>query len=179
MSRVGKKVIEVGDKTSVDVVGSLVTVKGQKGQLQIDVDPKIEVKVEGKRIELLRKDDQKPTRERHGLFRALLSNMLIGVNEGFEKELEIVGVGYRAQMQGKNLSFTLGYSHPVEIAPPAGISFSVEGTNKVKVSGIEKQKVGQMAAELRNLRKPEPYKGKGVKYVGEKLKRKQGKSVKK
>jgi large subunit ribosomal protein L6 len=178
VSRVGKKIIEVDEKSQVSILGSKVTVKGAKGTLQLELNPKIEVKVENGHIVLSRKNEDKATRAMHGLYRALIANMLVGVDKGFEKELEIVGVGYRAQLKGKALSFSLGHSHPVEVEPPAGILFAVDG-QKIKISGIEKDKVGQVAAELRKLRAPEPYKGKGIRYVGEVLKRKQGKSVKK
>jgi large subunit ribosomal protein L6 len=153
-----------------------VTVKGSKGTLSFGIMPDIAVALEDGQISVSRANDAKNVRAAHGMTRAILNNMVAGVSQGFERVLEIIGVGYRAQMQGKNLVLALGYSHPIEVAPPAGIEFAVDGPTKVIIRGIDKQLVGQTAADIRGYRPPEPYKGKGVRYAGEFVIRKAGKA---
>ncbi|MEX2015057.1 MAG: 50S ribosomal protein L6, partial [Candidatus Hydrogenedentales bacterium] len=176
VSRVGRLPIAIPDGVNVDIKGKHVTVKGPKGTLARDVEPTIGVALEDKQIVVTRPNDKPEQRAKHGLTRALLNNMVNGVQSGFEKILEIQGVGYRASMQGKNLNLSLGFSHPVTVEPPAGIDFAVEGTNVIRVSGIDRQQVGQIAANIRNWRPPEPYKGKGIRYRGEHVRRKVGKA---
>jgi len=177
MSRIGKKPIDIPNGVQVTVSeNNHVVVKGPKGQLERDFNPKLSIKVEDNQIKIERPDDSAFMRAIHGTTRALIANMVKGVTEGFTVELEIVGIGYRANMKGKALELQLGYSHPIVYEPPEGIQIAVEG-NIIKVSGIDKQKVGQVAAEIREFRKPDPYKGKGVRYKGEVLKLKPGKSV--
>lgn len=175
MSRVGKKPIPIPDKVKVSIKDRHIAVEGPKGKLEIDVDPPITVKIEDNEIVVTRPNDARRNRAFHGLTRALIANMVQGVSAGFEKKLEIQGVGYRAAAQGKALSFQLGYSHPILFEPPPGIELAVDH-NIVTVSGIDKQAVGQVAAQIRALRKPEPYKGKGIRYVGEYVRRKAGKA---
>jgi large subunit ribosomal protein L6 len=155
-----------------------VVVKGPKGRLEQRVLPIIEVTIDGGAVVVARKSDDKPGRSAHGLTRTLIANMIDGVTKGFRKSLELQGVGYRVNKAGSDLNFSLGYSHPVTYAAPAGIAFTVEGTNKIHVEGIDKQRVGQVAAEIRNLRPPEPYKGKGIRYEGETVRKKLGKAGK-
>jgi large subunit ribosomal protein L6 len=155
-----------------------VVVKGPKGRLEQRVLPIIEVTIDGGAVVVARKSDDKPGRSAHGLTRTLIANMIDGVTKGFRKSLELQGVGYRVNKAGSDLNFLLGYSHPVTYAAPAGIAFTVEGTNKIHVEGIDKQRVGQVAAEIRNLRPPEPYKGKGIRYEGETVRKKLGKAGK-
>lgn len=176
MSRIGRKPIPLPKGVEVKISGSAISIKGAKGQLEFSIMPNIDVKVEDGTINVSRENDEKSVRAAHGMTRAILNNMVIGVDKGFEKTLEIIGVGYRAQMQGKNLVMALGYSHPVEIEPPKGIEFAVDGPTKVLVRGIDKQLVGQIAANIRNCRPPEPYKGKGIRYAGEYVIRKAGKT---
>ncbi len=178
MSRIGKLPVAVPSGVDVTLADSTVTVKGPKGTLSQHVLPVVEVKVDNGQVLVARKNDDKSGRSAHGLTRTLVSNMIEGVTKGFRKSLELQGVGYRVNKAGNNLNFSLGYSHPVTYAPPEGISFTVEGTNKVHVDGIDKQRVGQVAAELRNLRPPEPYKGKGIRYDGEVIRKKLGKAGK-
>jgi len=161
----------------VQVEGQRVTVRGPKGELSWEVDPAIEVRVEDGRVVVRRSGDQPRLRALHGLTRAIINNMVIGVSQGFEKRLELVGVGYRAQMQGRKLVLSVGYSHPVEIEPPPDVEIQVEGTTQIVVRGIDKQKVGQVAADIRAVRPPEPYKGKGILYAGEVIRRKAGKGA--
>jgi large subunit ribosomal protein L6 len=175
MSRVGKKPIPIPDKVTVSIKGRHLEVEGPKGKLEIDIDPVITVKIEDNEIIVTRPNDARRNRALHGLTRALIANMTQGVSVGFEKKLEMQGVGYRAAAQGKALNFQLGYSHPILFEPPPGIELSVD-RNIVTVSGIDKQAVGQVAAQIRGLRKPEPYKGKGIRYVGEYVRRKAGKA---
>lgn len=176
MSRIGRKPIVLPKGVDVKIEGSEVTVKGSKGTMTFGVMQNIEVALEDGRIAVKRANDEKSVRAAHGMTRAILSNMVTGVNQGFERVLEIIGVGYRAQMQGKNLVMALGFSHPVEVVPPEGIEFAVDGPTKIIVRGIDKQLVGQIAANIRGYRPPEPYKGKGIRYVGEYVIRKAGKA---
>jgi large subunit ribosomal protein L6 len=178
MSRIGKLPVVVPAGVNIDVADSLVKVKGPKGELQQPILEHVTVKFADGQIVVERKTDDKPGRSAHGLTRTLISNMVEGVTKGFRKSLELQGVGYRAAKAGNNLNLTLGYSHPVAYEAPAGISFTVEGTTKIHVEGIDKQRVGQVAAEIRNLRPPEPYKGKGVRYEGEVVRKKMGKAGK-
>ena len=178
MSRIGKAPIEIIKGVEVKMEKDLVSVKGPKGQLTQKIDSRIMITIDNGKVVLSRKLNDKRTRALHGLYRALIANMVQGVANGFEKVLELSGVGYRAALAGKNLTLSIGYSHPVEITPPEGVSFQVEGVNKVKVSGIDRALVGQVAADVRAVRKVEPYKGKGIKYLGEVVKRKAGKAAK-
>jgi large subunit ribosomal protein L6 len=178
MSRIGRLPIEIPTGVDVTVAGSAVTVKGPKGELALTVASPIEVKIEDGQLLVTRPDDERASRSLHGLTRTLIANQIIGVTTGYSKGLEIVGTGYRVQAKGTSLEFALGYSHSITVDPPAGISFAVEGNNKLTVHGIDKQAVGEVAANIRKLRKPEPYKGKGVRYAGEVVRRKAGKSGK-
>ena len=175
MSRVGRKVITIPSGVELKQEGNKITVKGPKGQLEREFSPEITVKVENGEINVTRPNDLPDIRALHGTTRAVLNNMIVGVNQGFEKKLELVGVGYRVQAAGKGLTLSLGFSHPVEIEPVEGITFKVEGNTKISVEGINKELVGQIAANIRAKRPPEPYKGKGVKYADEKIRRKEGK----
>jgi large subunit ribosomal protein L6 len=176
VSRIGKKPIDVPAGVTVKVENNLVTVKGPKGELQRQIHHSMKVTLDNGVITVERPDDEKENRALHGLSRTLIHNMVEGVTNGFSKTLEIQGVGYRAAKQGKNINFTLGFSHPVVMEPPAGITFDVPQPNKIVVSGSDKEKVGAVAAEIRNLRPPEPYKGKGIRYEGEHVRRKVGKA---
>ena len=176
MSRIGRAPIEIPAGVEVACNGTLVTVKGPKGTLTHNVHPDMTVTVEGNTIHVTRPSDDKLHRSLHGLTRTLIHNMVIGVTEGFSKTLEINGVGYRAAKEGNELVMNLGYSHPVKMAEIDGITIEVPGPNKVVISGPDKQKVGQFAAEVREKRPPEPYKGKGIKYVDEVIRRKVGKT---
>ncbi len=179
MSRIGNAPITVPDGVEISVSGSDVTVKGPKGSLEHTVPEVISVSVDDGEINVARADEQRQTKALHGLTRSLVNNMVIGVSQGFRKDLEIIGVGYRAQAKGKDkLELALGFSHPVEVQAPDGIEFDVPEPTKIGVVGIDKQVVGQVAAEIRSYRKPEPYKGKGVRYVGERVVRKAGKAGK-
>ncbi|MFM8813903.1 MAG: 50S ribosomal protein L6 [Candidatus Limnocylindrus sp.] len=178
MSRIGRKPISVPSGVKVTIDGRTVTVVGPKGTLTRDLPGAIAIAVVGETLQLSRPSDSKTNRSLHGLCRTLVANMVEGVSAGFRKELEIDGVGYRAAKSGNKLTLALGYSHPIEINPPAGISFEVDGQTKVSVLGHDKELVGQIAAEIRSLRKPEPYKGKGVKYENEVIRRKAGKAGK-
>jgi large subunit ribosomal protein L6 len=178
MSRIGRLPIEIPAGVDVTVDGSAVTVKGPKGELALTVASPIEVVIEDGQLLVTRPDDERASRSLHGLTRTLIANQIIGVTTGYSKGLEIVGTGYRVQVKGSSLEFALGYSHSITVDPPAGISFAVEGNNKLTVHGIDKQAVGEVAANIRKLRKPEPYKGKGVRYAGEVVRRKAGKSGK-
>ena len=179
MSRIGKLPIEIPSGVEVKVEGHTVTAKGPKGTEVVTVRPEINVKVEDNHVIVTRVDDSREARSLHGLSRTLIANAVKGVSVGFEKKLEIVGVGYRANMEGSNLNMALGYSHPVIIVPPAGITIAVEANTKISVKGSNKQLVGDVAAEIRGKRPPEVYKGKGVKYEGEYIRRKAGKAGKK
>jgi large subunit ribosomal protein L6 len=178
MSRIGRLPIEIPAGVTVAVDGSVVTVKGPKGELTLNVASPIEAKVEDGQVLVTRPDDERESRSLHGLTRTLISNQIIGVTQGYTKGLEVVGTGYRVAQKGSSVEFALGFSHPVLVDPPAGISFTVEGNNRLTVSGIDKQAVGEAAANIRKIRKPEPYKGKGVRYAGEVVRRKAGKSGK-
>ena len=179
MSRIGKSPVLIPEKVSVDIDGSTVTVKGPKGELKRLMPEGVSFKKEENQIFVTPSTSKRFSRERHGLCRTLVANMVQGVSEGFVKQLEIVGVGSRAQVKGKNLVVSAGYSHPVEIIPPDGVTFKVESNTNVFVSGIDKEIVGNEAAKIRSIRPPEPYKGKGIKYHDERIIRKAGKSGKK
>ncbi len=179
MSRIGRKPITIPEGVQVDILGNNVKVKGPKGELSQVVHPDMKVSLNDGIITVERPTDEKKHRALHGLTRTLVSNMVSGVTNGYTKALDINGVGYRATKQGKNLVLTIGYSHPVEIQPLPGIEFDVPAPNKIIVKGIDKQIVGQMAAEIRATREPEPYKGKGIKYESEVIRRKAGKTGKK
>src|SRR5690606_6253439 len=178
MSRIGRLPIDVPANVTVTIDGQDVTVKGPKGELSLTVKSPIEVKLEEGQVLVTRPDDERESRSLHGLTRTLIANQIIGVTQGFSKDLEVVGTGYRVQSKGSAIEFALGYSHPITVNPPQGITFTVEGNNKLTVSGIDKQAVGEVAANIRKLRKPEPYKGKGVRYAGEQVRRKAGKAGK-
>jgi large subunit ribosomal protein L6 len=178
MSRIGKLAIPVPSGVEIDIVGSHVTVKGPKGTLERDLAPELRIVHEDGTLRVERPNDDKKSRELHGLTRTLLSNMVVGVTDGFRKGLEITGVGYRAQLVGKKLQLNLGYSHPIEIDPPEGVSFELETPVRLAVVGSDKELVGHVAARVRSTRKPEPYKGKGVRYAGEVVRRKAGKAGK-
>lgn len=178
MSRIGRLPIDIPSGVTVSVDGREVTVKGPKGELSLTVVRPIEVKVEDNQVLVTRPNDEREARSRHGLTRTLINNLIIGVTQGYEKKLEVVGTGYRVQQKGQGLEFALGYSHPISVEPPAGITFAVEGNTKLTVIGIDKQAVGECAANIRKLRLPEPYKGKGVRYAGEVIRRKAGKAGK-
>jgi large subunit ribosomal protein L6 len=179
MSRIGKSPIPVPSGVDVSVSGRRVTVKGPKGTLERDLPGTITVRQEGDELLVERPDDERQTRAMHGLVRSLVNNMVVGVTDGFTKELEIIGVGYRATAKGTDaIDLALGFSHPVEVKAPAGITFEVPAPNRIAVKGSDKEVVGQVAADIRKLRKPEPYKGKGVRYLGEHVVRKAGKSGK-
>ncbi|GGD61240.1 50S ribosomal protein L6 [Microbacterium murale] len=178
MSRIGRLPISIPSDVTISVDGRAVAVKGPKGELTLKVASPIEVAVEDNQVVVSRPDDERESRSLHGLTRTLINNNIIGVTQGYTKGLEVVGTGYRVQQKGSSVEFALGFSHPVLVDPPAGITFTVEGNNKVTVSGIDKQAVGEAAANIRKIRKPEPYKGKGVRYAGEIVRRKAGKSGK-
>ena len=178
MSRIGRLPIAIPAGVTISVDGQDVAVKGPKGELQLTVARPIEVKVEEGQVVVTRPDDERESRSLHGLTRTLIANMIQGVTAGYEKKLEIVGTGYRVQAKGADLEFALGYSHPVNITAPNGITFAVETPTKLSVSGISKQQVGEVAANIRKLRKPDPYKGKGIRYAGEVIRRKVGKAGK-
>jgi large subunit ribosomal protein L6 len=179
MSRIGKAPITVPAGVDVTISGRTVTIKGPKGTLSRDIPGEIIVRKEESTILVERPNDERENRSLHGLSRTLVNNMVIGVTDGFTKELEIVGVGYRAEAQGQNLRLALGFSHPVMVPAPEGITFEIPQQTRVIVKGIDKELVGQVAANIRSIRKPEPYKGKGVRYLGERIVRKAGKTGKK
>jgi large subunit ribosomal protein L6 len=179
MSRIGKLPITVPSGVDVNIDGRTVTVKGPKGSLSHTIIEPITIeRGDDGTVVLKRPDDERRSKAMHGLSRSLVNNLVVGVTAGYEKKLEIVGVGYRVALQGGNLNFALGFSHPVVVEPPAGITFAVESPTKFSVSGIDKQLVGETAANIRKIRKPEPYKGKGVRYAGENVRRKVGKTGK-
>ncbi|MCM1985318.1 50S ribosomal protein L6 [Lyngbya confervoides] len=179
MSRIGKRPIPIPDKVTVSIHGSTVTVKGPKGELSRTLTPQVSVEQESDQLVVNRVNESRVARQQHGLSRTLVANMVEGVSQGFEKRLEIQGVGYRAAVQGKNLTLNVGYSNPVVIEPPTGIQVAVENNTNVIVSGIDKEIVGNIAAKIRAVRPPEPYKGKGIRYAGEFVRRKVGKAGKK
>jgi len=176
MSRVGKAPITLPSGVNVAIDGNKVTVKGPKGQLDRDFHERVSINQEDGVLTVARSDDERESRALHGLSRALLNNMVIGVSDGYVKELSIVGVGYRAALKGSTLDFQLGFSHPVSVTAPAGITFEVPEPTRVIISGIDKEAVGQIASEIRAIRPPEPYKGKGIRYKDEQVRRKAGKA---
>lgn len=178
MSRIGNKVITLPAGVEVTNNNNVVTVKGPKGELTREFNKNIEIKVEGNEVTLHRPNDSKENKTIHGTSRANLNNMVVGVSEGFQKALELIGVGYRAQVQGNKLTLNVGYSHPVEMTAPEGVTFEVPANTQVIVKGINKEVVGELAANIRGVRPPEPYKGKGIRYVGEFVRRKEGKTGK-
>ncbi|HEY8346853.1 MAG TPA: 50S ribosomal protein L6 [Symbiobacteriaceae bacterium] len=179
MSRVGKAPIQIPSGVEVKVEGNVVTVKGPKGQLRREIHPDLTVTLENGALRVSRPSDERHHKALHGLTRTLLANMVEGVTKGYSRALEIVGTGYRASKSGKNLVLSVGFSHPVEITPPEGIEFQVPSPTQIVVNGIDKELVGQVAASVRSVRPPEPYLGKGIRYVGEKVRRKEGKTGKK
>jgi large subunit ribosomal protein L6 len=178
MSRIGRVPVPVPTGVDVTIDGPVVTVQGPKGTLTHTIPAPIQVAQEDGTLVVTRPDDERASRSLHGLTRTLLANLITGVTEGYTKRLEIVGTGYRVTAKGETLEFALGFSHPVNVTPPAGISFAVETPTRFSVSGIDKQQVGEVAANIRKIRKPEPYKGKGVRYAGEVVRRKVGKAGK-
>lgn len=178
MSRIGKRPITIPDKVTVDIKESHVTVKGPKGTLARELPSLIAIKKDGNVLQVAVQNDSRLARQRHGLSRTLVANMVDGVSKGFEKKLQIQGVGYRAQAQGKKLTLNVGYSKPVEMQMPEGITVAVEKNTEITVSGIDKEIVGNVAATIRGVRPPEPYKGKGIRYLGEMVRRKAGKTGK-
>ena len=179
MSRIGRLPIQIPKGVEVTISGADITVKGPKGTLSHTIAAPITIEqAEDGTLTVLRPDDERESRSLHGLTRTLISNMVIGVTQGYEKKMEIAGVGYRVAAKGSGLEFALGFSHPVPVEPPAGITFAVENPTRFSVSGIDKQLVGEVAANIRKLRKPDPYKGKGVRYAGEVIRRKVGKAGK-
>ncbi|OFZ31426.1 MAG: 50S ribosomal protein L6 [Bdellovibrionales bacterium RIFCSPHIGHO2_01_FULL_40_29] len=177
MSRIGKYPVNFDDKTQVSVAGNLVTVKGAKTTLKYELDSRITAKVEAKKVVLTRADDTRESKSLHGLYKVLLQNAVNGVSQGFTKALELHGVGYRANVAGKKLELSLGFSHPINFDIPEGIEIKVDKQTTVSVNGADKAMVGQVAAKIRSFRPPEPYLGKGVRYVGEHIRRKAGKSA--
>ncbi|CDN11380.1 MAG: 50S ribosomal protein L6 [Richelia sp.] len=178
MSRIGKRPITVPAKVQVTIDGTNIAVKGPKGELARQLPANVNISQEGESLLVSRRDDTRQSRQMHGLCRTLVANMVEGVSQGFQRRLEIQGVGYRAQVQGKNLVLNIGYSHQVQIAPPEGVQFAVENNTNVIVSGYDKEVVGNTAAKIRDVRPPEPYKGKGIRYAGEVVRRKAGKTGK-
>ncbi|WP_440710135.1 50S ribosomal protein L6 [Herbiconiux sp. YIM B11900] len=178
MSRIGRLPIDIPAGVTVTIDGQAVAVKGPKGELALTIASPIAATIEENQVLVTRPDDERASRSLHGLTRTLIANQIIGVTTGYTKSLEVVGTGYRVAAKGSGVEFALGYSHPISVEPPAGITFTVEGNNKLTVNGIDKQAVGEVAANIRKLRKPEPYKGKGVRYAGEVVRRKAGKSGK-
>lgn len=178
MSRIGKKPVPVPAGVDISITGHTVAVKGPRGSLERTFTDRVDLTLEDGTVLVARKDDARESRALHGLSRALLANMVIGVAEGFRRELSIVGVGYRAALKGSGIELQLGFSHPVQVTAPEGISFEVPEPTRVIVSGIDKEQVGQVAADIRKLRPPEPYKGKGVRYLNEQVRRKAGKAGK-
>jgi large subunit ribosomal protein L6 len=179
VSRIGRMPVEIPNGVEVDIKGSHVRVKGPKGELSHTFPADMSIAMKDGQVEVTRPSDERTHRALHGMTRALINNMVVGVSTGFQKTLEINGVGYRAEMKGKDLVLNVGYSHPVVVEPPTGISFEVDArTRQIKILGYDKQQVGQVAANIREVRPPEPYKGKGIKYLEEKIRRKAGKAGK-
>lgn len=178
MSRIGKNPIDIPSGVEVKLNGNVVEVKGPKGSLQTEFDPVIDIAIEDNQVIVTRPNDNKDIRALHGLYRTLIANNIEGVVNGYEKKLEIIGTGYRAQKQGKKLNLNLGHSHPIELEDSEGIEVEVPSNTEITVRGIDKQKVGAYAAKIRSFRSPEPYKGKGIRYVGEHVRRKVGKTGK-
>lgn len=176
MSRIGRLPIDIPAGVDVKVDGQDVTVKGPKGELSLTVAQPIQVKLEDNQVLVTRPDDERDSRSLHGLTRTLINNQIIGVTQGYSKGLEIVGTGYRVAQKGSAVEFALGFSHPVTVEAPAGITLTVEGNNRLTVAGIDKQAVGEAAANIRKIKKPEPYKGKGIRYENEQVRRKEGKA---
>ena len=178
MSRIGRMPIDVPAGVTVSIEGQNVSVKGPKGELALVVAEPIKAELVENQVVVSRPDDERSSRSLHGLTRTLINNQIVGVTQGYSKDLEIVGTGYRVAQQGSGIELALGFSHPVNVDAPAGITLAVEGNNKITVSGINKQQVGETAANIRKIKKPEPYKGKGIRYAGEVVRRKAGKSGK-
>ncbi|MFB9860583.1 50S ribosomal protein L6 [Salinicoccus siamensis] len=178
MSRVGKRIIEIPSDVTVEINDNTVSVKGPKGELVNTFNEKMTYELEDNTLQVVRPNDSKENRTNHGTTRALINNMIVGVSQGFTKELELVGVGYRAQMQGNKLVLSVGLSHPVEFEPSEDLTITVEGNTNVKVEGINKESVGALASKIRAVRPPEPYKGKGIRYKGELVRQKEGKTGK-
>ncbi|MHC0551214.1 50S ribosomal protein L6 [Salinicoccus sp. CNSTN-B1] len=178
MSRVGKRIIEIPSDVTVEINDNTVSVKGPKGELVNTFNEKMTYELEDNTLQVVRPNDSKENRTNHGTTRALINNMIVGVSQGFAKELELVGVGYRAQMQGNKLVLSVGLSHPVEFEPSEDLTITVEGNTNVKVEGINKESVGALASKIRAVRPPEPYKGKGIRYKGELVRQKEGKTGK-
>ncbi|WKZ68508.1 MAG: 50S ribosomal protein L6 [Melioribacteraceae bacterium] len=176
MSRVGKQPINIKD-VQVNQTNGTLKIKGKLGEMQLDVHPKMNIKIDGEELSVLRPDDTKESKSLHGLTRALIQNIVTGVTNGYTKTLDIVGVGYRAELKGKNLFINIGYSHPIYFAPPDEITLEVTTPTQIKISGVDKELVGLVAAKIRSFRKPEPYKGKGIKYSDETIIRKAGKTA--
>ena len=178
MSRIGKLPVPIPSGVDVDLTGTTLTVKGPKGTLTQEVHPDVTITIDDGEVRVTRSDDEREHRALHGLFRSLIANMVVGVTDGYTRRLEIVGVGYRAAARGSNgLTLQLGFSHPVEVDAPEGVTFTVPSPTRIEVSGADKQLVGQVAANIRAFRKPEPYKGKGIRYEGEPVRRKSGKAA--
>lgn len=178
MSRIGNRHLAIPEGVTVEVNGNVVTVKGSKGELSLTTSNLVTVEVKEGTVVVTRKNETIPARQMHGTTNANIKNMILGVSKGFSKSLEIIGVGYRFALKGDKLVINAGYSHPVEINIPSDLKLSVEGNNSVTVSGVSKERVGEFAANIRKVRKPEPYKGKGIRYVGEHIRRKEGKKAK-
>lgn len=178
MSRIGNRHLAIPEGVTVEVNGNVVTVKGSKGELNLTTSDLVTVEVKEGTVVVTRKNETIPARQMHGTTNANIRNMIIGVSEGYSKALEIIGVGYRFNLKGNKLVINAGYSHPVEVEIPSDLKVAVEGNNQVTVSGISKERVGEFAANIRKVRKPEPYKGKGIRYVGEHIRRKEGKKAK-
>ncbi len=177
MSRIGKKPVTISDKVKVNQSNGIIEVTGPKGSLKLGLVDGVELEITGEELNLKRKDDSRKNRALHGLYRSLIQNMVTGVNEGFSKKLELVGIGYRAELKGKALVMMLGYSHPTVFVAPPEVTIEVPNPNSVVISGIDKQLVGLVASKIRSFRKPEPYKGKGIKYENEFVRRKAGKTA--
>ncbi len=177
MSRIGRKAIEIPAKVKVAVEGRRVKVEGPKGKLDWELPEKVQAKLEGNRLSLSSTDEARDAKAKHGLARSLVNNMVFGVSEGFQKKLEIQGVGFKAVVQGKNLNLSLGFSHPILFPIPADIKIQVAENTQIQIDGADKQKVGEVAASIRRFYPPEPYKGKGIRYAGEHVRRKEGKTV--